>query len=177
MLSSSRTWTLRLLCLAGLGLAALIFVPTLLGFERYAITGGSMDGTYDAGSIVYEREVPVAELRVGDVITYDPPAKARVDGLVTHRIVAIDGDGAKSLFRTRGDANDAPDPWRFQLDQPTQARASFAVPYLGYALAALDVRAVRILVIGVPALLIAIAALSRLAADIRRDRTTAVRDA
>jgi signal peptidase I len=177
MLTSSRIWGLRLLCLAGLVLAGLLLVPSLLGFQRYVITGGSMAGSYDPGSIVYERTVPVDELQVGDVITYDPPAKASIDGLVTHRIVAIDRDGREPLFRTKGDANRVADPWRFSLDQPTQAKAAFAIPYLGYAFAALDVRIVRMLVIGIPALLIAIIALARLGADIRRSRTTAVRDA
>ena len=177
MLTSSRIWGLRLLCLAGVLLAGLLLVPSLLGFQRYVITGGSMTGSYDPGSIVYERTVPVGDLRVGDVITYDPPAKAGVDGLVTHRIVAIDRDGHAPLFRTKGDANRVADPWRFSLAQPTQAKATFAIPYLGYAFAALDVRIVRMLVIGIPALLIAIIALTRLAGDIRRSRTTAVRDA
>ncbi len=33
-----------------------------------------MTGTYDRGSIVYDRPVPVSSLKVGDPITYDPPS-------------------------------------------------------------------------------------------------------
>jgi signal peptidase len=143
-----------------------MLVPALLGMQRYVITGGSMTGTYDRGSIVFDRAVPVSDLRVGDAITYQPPSKTGIAGLVTHRIVAIrDGGSGGPSFRTKGDANPKADPWRFSLDGPTQARVSFAVPYLGYGLAALSLRFVRMLVIGLPALLIAVALIARLWRD------------
>jgi signal peptidase len=148
---------------AALLLAAVILVPAALGYERYVITGGSMTGTYDRGSVVFAREVPTSELRVGDVITYAPPPDAQADGLVTHRIVSMRHHGHESLvLRTRGDTNPRADPWRFRLRGPVQARAAFHVPYLGNALAALSIREVRMLVIGLPALLIALALLVRL---------------
>ena len=73
-----------------LGVAALMFVPGVLGFDRYVITGGSMSGTFERGALVFERQVPVADLRVGDVITYLPPADSGVTELVTHRISSIE---------------------------------------------------------------------------------------
>jgi signal peptidase I len=147
----------------GLVVACATIVPALLGYERYAIVSGSMGGSYDRGSVVYAETVAVSELAVGDVITYSPPPGEGPDGLVTHRIAAIelDRDG-EQVFRTKGDANRHVDPWKFQLDQPTQARASFGVPYLGYAIAALSIREVRLLVIGLPALLIGLMLLSRM---------------
>jgi signal peptidase len=143
---------------AALLLGALMLVPPLAGYERYVITGGSMTGSIDRGSIVYARPVPVADLRVGDVITYSPPAGAGPAGKVTHRIVWT-GRGASGAraFRTKGDANRSADPWRFELRRSTQARVVAHVPYAGYAIAALAVRWVRVLVIGVPAALVAVA--------------------
>jgi signal peptidase len=137
-------------------LAAAVLLPALLGVERYAITSGSMQGSYDRGSLVYAKAVPVDSLRVGDAITYSPPRAAGSGELITHRIAAIgrDRDGRR-VFRTKGDANPAVDPWRFSLDRPTQAKAVAHVPWAGYALAALGVRQVRMLLIGLPALLIA----------------------
>lgn len=147
----------------GLVVACATIGPALLGYERYAIVSGSMAGSYDRGSVVYAETVAVSELRVGDVITYSPPPGEGADGLVTHRIASIDVDrDGERVFRTKGDANGHVDPWRFRLDQPTQARASFGVPYLGYAIAALSIRQVRLLVIGLPALLIGLLLLSRL---------------
>jgi signal peptidase len=150
---------LRTLALgAAVALGALMLVPSLLGYERYVITGDSMGGTLGRGSIVYARAVPVDDLRAGDVITYTPPGARR---RVTHRIVWTGrGAGGARAFRTRGDANASADPWRFELRGPEQARVVAHVPYAGYVVAALSVRWVRMLVIGVPALLIAAAVLA-----------------
>src|SRR4051794_11724567 len=146
-----------------IGLALLLVIPPLLGFERYVITGGSMAGTYDRGSIVFARPVPVAHLRVGDVITYKPPPGAGPRGLVTHRIVRIAHDRhGRRVFRTKGDANRTADRWRFTLDDERQARAVFDVPFAGFVPAALGIRAVRLALIGLPALLIGAFALADL---------------
>jgi signal peptidase I len=129
--------------------AALILLPAALGWQRYAIVSGSMTGTYDRGSLVIDDVVPVADLEVGDVITYTPPAG---DHLVTHRIAWIGRDAqGRRLFRTKGDANPVADPWTFRLDRPKQARVLFGVPYVGFALAALGRRDVRMALIGLPA--------------------------
>jgi signal peptidase len=105
--------------------------------------------------------VPTSTLAVGDVITYDPPQGA--PGLVTHRIAAITvrPDGTR-LYRTKGDANPTADPWTFTLTGRTQAKASFHVAYVGFALAALSDRRLRMLIIGVPALLVALSVLAGL---------------
>lgn len=150
------------LVVAGFGLGALMLIPAALGLERYVVTGDSMTGTYDRGSIVFGQPVPVAELEPGDVITYVPPPGSGPTGLVTHRIVSAEpGPDGRPLFRTKGDANATQDPWQFQM-QDTLPRVIFSVPYVGYALSALAIREVRMLVIGVPALLIALVIVLRL---------------
>jgi signal peptidase len=151
---------------AGLCLAATMLLPMAFGYHRYVITGGSMTGTYDRGSIVFDKAVPVADLKVGDVITYSPPASTGVHGLITHRIISVKDHGTDGAsYRTKGDANPAADPWRFQLDQPTQAKVAFAVPYLGYGIAALSMLPIRMLIIGLPALLIAFMLIARIWRD------------
>jgi signal peptidase I len=149
---------------AALAVAALasllVLAPALLGWQRYAIVSGSMSGTYDRGSLVLADVVPVADLEVGDVITYQPPAG---DHLITHRISWIGRDPAgRRVFRTKGDANPVADPWTFRLDRPSQAQVKFGVPYAGHALSALGRRDVRLAVIALPALLIAGFSLGRL---------------
>jgi signal peptidase I len=145
-----------LFCGACLALAGLMLLPGLIGYERYVITSGSMTGAYDRGSIVFDEVVPVADLRVGDVITYTPPPQSGPSGMITHRIYSIGTDSlGRPLFRTKGDANESPDPWTFTLDEPTQARVAFHVKHVGYLFAALAIRPVRLLVIGLPALLLA----------------------
>jgi signal peptidase len=145
--------------LAAGALAALILLPALLGLRSYAIMSGSMTGTYGRGSLVLDEIVPTAGLRKGDVITYRPPPSAGVDHLVTHRIVAI---SRGRVYRTRGDANPVADPWRFELHDPRQARVRWGVPYAGYAVAALHDRALRLWLLGVPAVLIAVGSVGSL---------------
>jgi signal peptidase I len=138
--------------LALTALATLMLLPPLLGYERYVIEGGSMGAALPRGSIAFEEVVPTADLRPGDVITYRPPHASRP---VTHRIDAASRNG---VFRTKGDANAAADRWTFTLPHDRQARLAFHIPLAGYAIAALEIRAVRMALIGVPALAIAVAA-------------------
>jgi signal peptidase len=151
-----------LLCAAALLLALAVLVPALLGFQRYVITSGSMTGAYDRGSLVFDRVVTSASLRGGDVITFRPPGQA---GLVTHRIASVGMAGGQRVFTTKGDANRTADAWGAITLPPRQARVAYHVPYVGYGLAALSDRRVRMVVIGLPALLIAFITLAGLWRD------------
>jgi signal peptidase len=160
------------LCAVCLGLGGLMLLPGFFGYQRYVITSGSMTGTYDRGSVVFDEVVPVTDLQVGDVITYTPPPGSGPSGRITHRIVWIGSDQfGRPALRTKGDANDAADPWTFTLDGAEQARVSFHVPYVGYVLSLLAIREVRMLVIGLPALLIAFAVLAGFRRDVRKAAT------
>jgi signal peptidase I len=148
---------------AGLLFGAVLVLPAALGWQRYVIVSGSMTGTYDRGSLVLDEVVPVAVLRVGDVITYRPPAGSGPAGLVTHRIADITTDKVgRRVFRTKGDANEDADPWTFALPDGEQARVRAGIPYAGFAVAALGKRDLRILLVGIPAGLIALTSLAGL---------------
>jgi len=147
------------LCVAALVFAvAAILVPGLLGLQRYVITGGSMTGSIPKGAVVYSRITPVGELEAGDIITFSPPG---MTSAVTHRIMAVEeGPDGGPAFSTKGDFNEVADPWNpVTLNEPVQARYVFHVPLLGYLLAALSARTVRIALIGLPAVLIALSLL------------------
>ena len=159
-------------CVAIMALVVLtILVPALFGLRRYVITGGSMTGTISKGSVVYSKLTPTQDLKVGDIITFVPPGYPEA---VTHRIIAITtGQDGKRVFSTKGDFNKVADPWKINLEQPEQARCVFHIPVIGYFLAALAIRQVRMLIIGLPALLIAISLLwslwARAGDDLRRE--------
>ncbi len=134
-----RTAAVSLAAAVCLALGAVTLVPAALGLQHYVIVGGSMTGSIDRGSVVFDEEVPVGALQRGDVITFSPPAgsaAADATGLVTHRIYSIERVHGRKVLRTKGDANQGPDPWRISLDQPRQAKVVAHVPYVGYALAA-----------------------------------------
>lgn len=162
------SWALNLVLVLMTLAGAAYLAPSVLGYERYVITGGSMSGTFEKGSIAFEKAVPVADLKVGDIITYQPPADSGVTHLVTHRIVSIKTDktGARQL-QTKGDANPDRDPWRFQLTDTEQPVVRHTVPMVGFAFVALADREVRMIAIGVPAGLIALLSLAELFGGVR----------
>jgi signal peptidase I len=63
---------------------------------RLRARGSSMLPFFVDGDVLVVRPVPVAEVRIGDVICYEPPA----GGLCLHRVIARRERG----FVTRGDA-------------------------------------------------------------------------
>lgn len=163
------TRSVTTLLLIGVTLACAAYIaPGLFGYERYVITGGSMSGTFEKGSLAFEKQVPVADLAVGDVITYLPPPDSGVSTLVTHRITAIEpGSTGAGVITTQGDANPDPDPWEFSLTSATQPVVVQTVPLLGHVFIALANPQVRMVVIGLPAALIALLALRDLLIAVR----------
>ncbi|MGW9415406.1 signal peptidase I [Arthrobacter cupressi] len=86
-----------------LTLAALFFQVSLIMFKT-----GSMAPTIPAGSLAVVRSVPVAEVRVGDVVTVERQGKLPV----THRVtsVSLSADGHSGVLTMKGDANPVEDP-------------------------------------------------------------------
>lgn len=157
------------LLVVALLVAALFLVPKALGHDVYVITTGSMAGTIDPGALVIAERVPVAQLSVGDVITFVPPPGSGVDHLVTHRITAIGADAAGATsYTTKGDANPGIDPWTFTLDGGEQARMLLDVPHLGRPVLWLADRETRMLVVGLPAAAVALLALVDVVRGLRR---------
>jgi signal peptidase len=145
-------------CAALVFVAGTIIVPGLFGLQRYVITGGSMTGTILKGAVIYSKITPVDQLKVGDIITFQPPGYGEA---VTHRIVTIGVDhSGRRTFSTKGDFNKVADPWNpVVLNEPRQARYVFQIPLYGYLLAALTMRTARLALIAVPAVLIAVSLL------------------
>ena len=162
-------WTMSAAMIIVIAACTAWLLPSLFGYSRYVITSGSMTGTYNKGSIVFEKMVPVADLKVGDIITYMPPPSSGVDHLVTHRIFRMQAaQGGGTLFTTKGDHNPAPDPWHFKLLSSTQGVVQFGVPHAGWIFIELAHRQIRMMVIGLPAALIGLGALGQLITAMRR---------
>jgi signal peptidase I len=105
----------------------LVVLPAVLGLQRYVVADRSMDGSLGRGSVVLAREVPAADLEVGDVISFRPPDGSS-DERVTRRIVAIK-DGVAT---TQADTSASKDPWALPLTSASYPRAWLGVPYIGY---------------------------------------------
>ncbi|MBA2349844.1 MAG: signal peptidase I [Solirubrobacterales bacterium] len=156
-MTAIRQAVMNLAFLAIVAIAAIMLVPAALGYHRYVILTGSMTGTYDRGSVIFDKPVPTSTLKAGDPITYSPPPGFSSLDLVTHRIVKVTDRKGMRVYKTKGDANNEPDAWEFMLPQPTQDRVMFHVPKIGYLFALLSMRQYRVFLIGIPAVVAALA--------------------
>ncbi|WP_193312774.1 signal peptidase I [Georgenia subflava] len=119
---------------------AVVLLPRLLGWVPLSVLSGSMEPAIPTGSQVVveavESDADAAELALGDVITFMPFPDDTT--LVTHRIVGrtLAADGTVA-FTTKGDANDAADPWTVTTVQ-IRGVAHYHVPYAGHLATVLD---------------------------------------
>lgn len=114
-----------ILILALVVVAGLLFVPRFLGYEAFTVVSGSMEPKISVGSIVYAKEAPFDDLKVGDIISFRLSDQANA----THRIIAIDKD--KQQFTTKGDANNAEDKSPVSYNNVI-GKVGFTVPFLGF---------------------------------------------
>jgi signal peptidase len=146
--------------LVAFGLAAIMLVPAAFGYDRFVILTGSMTGSYDPGALVFNKTIPASDVRVGDAITYVPPANSDVRGPITHRVVEIGRDARGSLaIRTKGDANRFVDDWRFTPRDGTVKRVDASIPHIGRLFTMLNSPRGRFFVFALPAFLIALSVL------------------
>lgn len=134
------------------GYAALL----VAGFRPVAVYSGSMRPTLGVGSLAVDRVVSASSVRVGDVITFnDPYVKGR---LVTHRVAQIVPTKHGLAYRTKGDANQARDPWAIRLNDRV-GHVAFDVPLAGYLLYYAHTREIRALLLIVFAIVVLVGAL------------------
>ena len=121
--------------------AALLTLPKLAGIDAYMVLSGSMEPAHRTGSLMYvKKDIDTDQLEVGDVITF----RLSDSTVATHRIVEITTDSSAGvrpeaeagnsnrMFRTKGDANESPDP-NPVAEQDVTGKVLFSIPYLGYA--------------------------------------------
>lgn len=111
-----------------LPVTVLALLPICFSLDRYVVTGDDMGPGLSRGTLLVERAVPVSDLRMGDVVTFDV---RRVDGdqTVTRRVWAVH-DGQVT---TKADAAPAPDQWTLDEHYATVNRLVLAVPWVGYS--------------------------------------------
>jgi signal peptidase len=134
------------------GVVALTIGPRFLPYQTYTVLSGSMVPTLPVGSVIVAVPAKGEELNTGDIITVANPQHAGT--LVTHRIIAIENSPQGRTFQTKGDANNVADSWVVP-GTGNGWRYAFAIPYLGFALSALQSDSGRLLLLVIPTLLLA----------------------
>ena len=154
VLATAGRWTLRLgMLLAVLAFAGLAIGPHVAGYRTMTMLTASMAPDIDPGDVVIVTPLPISQVQPGMIISYHIPIDDH--RLVSHRVLTVDTspDGAVTV-QTKGDANDAPDPWQATLQGTTAWQVSAVVPDLGHLIQTLRTPALsHTLVYGAPALL------------------------
>jgi signal peptidase I len=143
------TWA-AVVCAAAVGLA--VGLPYAFGFKSFTVMSGSMEPAIGTGAVVVERPIAPREARVGDVVTFKDPEGG--ERLITHRVKSVRVSGGTARFVTKGDANNAVERWTVPADGSI-GRVAYDVPKVGYAMAYAGGRHGKLLLIVLPALLLA----------------------
>jgi signal peptidase len=146
-----RTATLATVaCAAAVVLA--IGLPHAFGFKSFTVMSGSMEPAIGTGAVVVERPIAPREARVGDVVTFKDPEGG--ERLITHRVKSVRVRGGTARFVTKGDANNAVERWSVPAEGGI-GRVAYDVPKVGYLMVYAGGRYGRILLLALPALLLA----------------------
>ncbi|MET9224560.1 signal peptidase I [Lentzea sp. NPDC003310] len=106
---------------------ALVVVLARVGFSP--VLSPSMEPAFAPGDLLVTRAVPVADLRVGDVVVLPRPD---VPGeRYAHRVVELTARSGEPVVRTKGDANESADPQPLRITSPTVPVAVANVPVVG----------------------------------------------
>lgn len=128
----------------GIGLIAIVTLPSVFGLKSLTVVSGSMEPTLGVGSVVIDEVISPLDARPGDIVTFKDPLRPRQ---LTHRLQKVRVEGDTAYMTTLGDANDAPERWTVQTDGHI-GRVVAHLPKLGYVRAALGTRYARLGVIG-----------------------------
>lgn len=121
------SWVVLLAC--GLLIVAFVLVPRLTGSTPYTVLTGSMRPTMPPGTTVVVKPIDFADIRVGDVITYQ--IASGQPEVVTHRVIGVNVTPEGVRLETQGDANPIPDPELVREEQ-VRGKAWYWLPVIGY---------------------------------------------
>lgn len=144
--------------LATLGLALMLAgaLPLAAGVRVYPIDAGSTGDTLRPGAGVIT--VPIAPLHatVGDLVTFPAPGGG---DLVTRRVVEVEVIGPIAAVETRRDGASDPERWQVAAEGSI-GRVVGQVPLLGHLLGAIASTAGRVVLLGAPAVGLAVLAVA-----------------
>lgn len=129
--------SLDLIARAAVVVACAVFVglgllPRTGWYKPVTVLSGSMKPSFSPGDMVLVTPEPVRDVRVGQVISYRIPVADH--HVQSHRVTKVAHVDGAVVVQTKGDANDAPDPWKAELHGTTAWRVRAVLPKIGWAL-------------------------------------------
>jgi len=132
---AGRSVAFVLFIFAALAALVLVVAPMATGSQTYTVLTNSMAPKYAPGTFLVVKPTPFAELRVGDIITYQ--IESGKPAVISHRIITVGTtQSGERVFTTKGDNNSLADAAPVHAPQ-VRGKLLYAVPYVGFAANAL----------------------------------------
>jgi signal peptidase len=100
------------------------------------VLSGSMTPRLPTGSAAVAWKTPLRDLRVGSIVAYRIPIGDHHTEM--HRVVSLKRVKGGVVIETKGDANNAADPWTAKLSGASFWRIGFDVPKIGWPIVELQ---------------------------------------
>jgi signal peptidase I len=155
ILGRGTPWLVRgILGLAIVAFAVLAVGPHVFGYRTMTMLTSSMAPQIEPGDITIVTPITVSAVTEGMVISYHIPVGDH--SVVTHRVVSVESGPAGTVsVQTKGDANEAVDPWTAQLQGDTAYQVRAVIPQAGHLIQALRNPTIApVLLYGAPTLLV-----------------------
>ena len=108
-----------------------VLIPSVFSGSLAIVRSSSMEPAMRAGALAVMLPVDGGDVKVGDIIAFDPPWDSGSDVTVSHRVIGV-LDNGQLRFDTKGDALEGSDPYYVPAES-VQGKVLFSIPYLGYA--------------------------------------------
>jgi signal peptidase len=135
-----------------------VAVPALFGYRMMAVTSSSMSPSIEATDVVLVEPTPARSIVPGDVVTYRDRDGS---GMTTHRVVAVKEIQGDVWLQTKGDANASPDVDLTPGDAVLGVLGN-RIPRVGPLLMAATTPRGKLVLLGVPAVLLLFSEIGRL---------------
>lgn len=90
--------------------------PSIGGYMALRVTTGSMAPTYDVDTLIFVKKTAPSKVKEGDVISFYSSDPALNGAVNTHRVVAVKQENGHYTYQTKGDGNNAVDPYEAEGD-------------------------------------------------------------
>jgi signal peptidase len=128
-------------------------VPATVGADAsYVVLSGSMEPSISPGDAVIVEDVPASAVERGDVVTFSTGEAVPT----THRVVEVVERDGERAFRTKGDANEEPDPGLVRAED-LRGELLFVIPLIGYVIRFGSTPQGQAVLVGVPVVLLVLA--------------------
>jgi signal peptidase len=131
-------------------------LPLAFGDRSLVVRSGSMTPAVETGDIVAVHPIAPPSARVGDIVTFENHGK-----LTSHRVRSMGRSGGDMLFTTQGDANTGQEHWKVPVTGRI-GRVLYRVPKLGFVVVRVQSPTGRLVLIILPALLLAFSMLRKI---------------